>query len=286
MLRSVIDRSASSASGDVPSGFSLDDSLTKRSRPYFLRACETVVPGVYGLSEATCGRTSARYSMTTLAGMQEPAAGFRDRIAGRALRTAFRFERLDGKVEQRGRGDAEIDERAAHDRADPGDGRAAGAHDVDDLAHRAAGRHDVLDDERAVVRLEREAAAEGRDAVLFLDEDAERAELARRLVAEHDPADRRADDDRRRERARLVGERARDLLDEPRIFEDAELLDEPVRVPAGREPKVPVEDRAALLELAFEIERRRVVHPRSSARIARAAATGSASSVIGRPTTA
>jgi hypothetical protein len=39
--------------GDVPSGFSFDESFTNVARPYFRFACDTVVPGVYGFIEAT-----------------------------------------------------------------------------------------------------------------------------------------------------------------------------------------------------------------------------------------
>ena len=51
-------RSAAAAFGEVPSGFSFDESFTNFSKPYFLRACDTVVPGVYGFIDATSGRTS------------------------------------------------------------------------------------------------------------------------------------------------------------------------------------------------------------------------------------
>src|SRR5260370_34633056 len=109
--------------------------------------------------------------------VQKPGTRFGDWFGGGALRAGLGIERLDRKVQQRDRGDAEVSGRALYDDADRGDLGAVRAHDLDHFAYRAAGGDDVLDDQHAIARPQRKPTAQRRLAAFLLDEDRKGAEL-------------------------------------------------------------------------------------------------------------
>ena len=75
-------------------------------------------------------------------------------------------------------------------------------------------------------------------------------------------------------------DRARDRLDQLRIFQNAKLLNEAIAVTSRTEPEVSAQHRAPIAQFPFEVEAQRI-----SARMALAASSAFGASVIGRPTT-
>src|SRR5262249_56776370 len=86
------------------------------------------------------------------------------------------------------------------------DAAARRGHRVDDLAGGFPRREDILDDGDRIARLDAEAAAESEDAVLSLREEKGRAEGARDLVADDEPAESWRDHDPGAEIAKLRGQ--------------------------------------------------------------------------------
>src|SRR5262245_13639527 len=119
------------------------------------------------------------------------ASGCVDRPAVAAQGAGIRGPGRDLQVEQGSVRDGKGlgREAAVHDRTCGEDAAARRGHRVDDLAGGFPRREDILDDGDRIARLDAEAAAESEDAVLSLREEKGRAEGARDLVADDEPAE-------------------------------------------------------------------------------------------------
>lgn len=113
-----------------------------------------------------------------------------------------------------GRAAAAIDDRARADH----DGSCV-TRDRDRLARRASGRDDVFDDEHAIFRPQREAAAKPQRAVLPLGEKRADAERAPNFLADDNATKRRRKDGRRTEIVNAGTELGADRLGIARVLE-------------------------------------------------------------------
>lgn len=116
-------------------------------------------------------------------------------------------------------------------------------HDVDDFFDRAAGRDDVFDDEAALARVQREAAAECHLAVLALCEDRARAERLACLMGEQDAARDGADDGLDVRVFEFFSHGLAELLRVLWVLQDVEFLDVVRAVEAARQEEMAIHNR-------------------------------------------
>ena len=153
--------------------------------------------------------------------------------------------------------------------------------ELDHLFGRPAGGDHVLDDQGFLMGAEFESSAEREVAFIPLRKHHSHAGRQRGCESQNDRTDRRTCHD-----VEFPFPPSSDLLAETlgqlRVFEDAELLDEMIRVASGGEAEVSLEYRPVASE---DLEDLGLVQADTSSSIARAAAPGEDASVIGRPTT-
>ena len=163
----------------------------------------------------------------TVSGLRPLEPGFRARLfhetrtrlgqalAARALRAVGGIVGLDRQIEQRERRNAEIDRLTAHDRCPrrPRSRRCARRRRALRAPNRRSSRRPRRRRRDRSAR-KRTRAARPAAPPSFSTNIGERSELARDLVAENDPADRRAHDDRRRVGAGRRGQLRRKRFDQ------------------------------------------------------------------------
>ena len=154
-------------------------------------------------------------------------------------------ERVERDVEARLPA-ASVDDRRGADHLP-----ARGDRHLDRLARRAARREHVFDDEHAIVAREHEPAPQREHAVLPFGEERADAERARHLMADHDAAERRRQDDGRAQRLGRDGNLAAECFGVDGMLQHERALQVAAAVQAGRQPEVPIEQGAGA---AVEVE--------------------------------
>ncbi len=136
---------------------------------------------------------------------------------------------------------AAVDDRRGANHLRPGRTR-----DVNRLPCRAPGRHDVLDDEDLFARRKRESTPQHQRAVLPLGEDGPDAKRTTDLLSNHNPAERRREDDLRAEAPHAVGNLRPTRLGMGWMLQDERALQVPWTMQPGGQPEVSLEQGAGL----------------------------------------
>ena len=209
-------------------------------------------------------------------------------FAGSALRALAASYDAIGRSQQ---GDSSATPKStsarAHERADADDARARRAHDVDHLAHGEPGRHDVLDDERAI----RRGRARSRGAASARRSPSRRRSLWCRVAAQlrsragcrRPPHSTTIVGRASRKRAAICARHRLRAVADPRECETSARTGRCDAPSSSR--KCPCSSAPRRASASGRSSGRAHARTLISSRIAFAAATGSAASTIGRPTT-